>query len=106
MLILRYFSGITVPVITGYHPDVKRRQQSQKFAAGIIRARSKRISQNVTCFGVVCIPEPVLPDKAPLLIEFTDKCYICMSDRKGVGVVIRQLAQRGDMAILLLEQIV
>ncbi len=87
MLIFREFSGLTAPVIAGYHTDVKRRQQSQKFTAGVIRARSKRVSQNATCFGVVCIPEPMLPgfiaDKAPLLIKLTDKCYIGMSDRRG-----------------------
>lgn len=37
-------------------------------------------------FGVVCIPEPVLPgfttDKTPLLVEFADKRHVSMSDRR------------------------
>lgn len=87
MLLLRHFSGITAPVIAGYHADIKRREQRQKFAEGFIRAWAKRISQNTACSGVVCVPEPVLPgftaDKAPLLIKFADKGHICMSDRRG-----------------------
>lgn len=73
MLLLRHFSGITAPVIAGYHADIKWREQRQKFAAGFIRAWAKRISQNTACFGVVCVSEPVLPgftaDKAPLLMN-------------------------------------
>ena len=87
MLFLRHFSGITSPVIACYHADIKRSEQSQQFTTGIIRPWSECISQNAACFGVVGIPEPVLPgftaDKAPLLIEFADKRHICMSDRRG-----------------------
>lgn len=84
MLLLRHFSDITSPVITGYHADSKRGQQ---FTAGFICTRSERISQNAACFGIVCVPEPVLSgftaDKAPLPIEFTDRGHIGMSDRRG-----------------------
>lgn len=87
MLVFRDFSGITAPVITGYHPDIKRCEQSQQLTAGFIRSGPECISQNTACFGVVGIPEPVLPDftadKTPLLIEFADKRHIGMSDRRG-----------------------
>ena len=60
MLLLRHFSGITTPVIAGYHADIKRREQRQKFAAGFIRSGSERISQNTACFGVVCVLSSML----------------------------------------------
>lgn len=87
MFIFRHFSGITAPVVTGYHADIKLLEQRQKFTAGVIRARSERISQSITRISVASIPEPVLAgftaDKTPLLIEFTDNSHISMSDRRG-----------------------
>lgn len=86
MLLFRYFASIIAPVIAGYHADIKRCEKGQQFTAGFIHPLPERISQNTTCFGVVCIPEPVLTDftadKTPLLIEFTNKRHINMSDRR------------------------
>jgi hypothetical protein len=83
---IRHFSGITAPAIVGYNADIKRCEQGQQFMEGFICPWPERISQNTTCFGAVCIPEPVLTgciaDKTPLLIELANKRHIGMRDRR------------------------
>lgn len=66
MIIFRYFSGITAPVITGYHADIKRDEQHQQFVPGFIGSWPEGISQNIAGFGVVSTPEPVCRALLPL----------------------------------------
>lgn len=86
MLLFRHSPDIIAPVIAGYYADIKRCEQGQQFTTGFIRPWPECISQNATCFGVVCVPEPVMTgftaDKAPLLIEFANKRHIGMGDRR------------------------
>lgn len=84
MLIFRHFSGITAPVIAGYHANTEWRQQGQQFSAGFISTGAKSVGYYTACFGVIRVPEPVLPGfaahKAPLLIKFADESHISMGD--------------------------
>lgn len=50
MLILRYFSGITAPVVACYHADVKRGGQGKQCTACFIGSWAKDVSQNAPVF--------------------------------------------------------
>jgi hypothetical protein len=86
VLLLRHFSGITSPVVACYHTDAEGSQQSQQFSAGLIVWWPEGVGQYTASFGVVSVPEPVLQgftaNKGPLLIKFTDKGYIGVSNRR------------------------
>lgn len=75
--------GTAAPVVAGDHADVEWRKQSQYFPAGSIGPGTKSVGQYTACFGVIRVPEPVLPrftvNEAPLLIKFADRRYISMS---------------------------
>lgn len=80
MLILWHFSGITAPVVSGYHACGEWLQEFRQLTACFISARTKSVSQHTSRFGVIRIPVPLLTsfvfDKTPLFIKFTDKCHI------------------------------
>lgn len=67
MLIFRHFSGITAPVIAGYHANTERSQQRQQLPTSFICTGTEGVGQYTACFGVVCVPEPycqaLLPTK-------------------------------------------
>ena len=69
-----------------YHSDVEGGQQSQQLSTGLIVSWPEGVGQYTASFGVVSIPEPVLQgftaNKGPLFIEFTDKGYISVSNRR------------------------
>lgn len=85
VFLLWHFSGVTAPVVAGHHTDTERSQQCQQFPAGLIVTGAEGPGQYIASFGTVSVPEPVLlrlaANEAPLLIEFTDKGNIRMSDR-------------------------
>lgn len=86
VFLLRHFSGIAAPVVAGHHADTERSQRCQQFPTGLIVTGAEGPGQYTASFGTVSLPEPVLlrlaANEAPLLIEFTDKGNICVSDRR------------------------
>ncbi|BEH98606.1 hypothetical protein KH20906_13340 [Edwardsiella ictaluri] len=84
MLIPRHLRAIAPPVVAGDHANVEWREQYQSLPAVFIGSGTKSVGQYTACFGVVRVPEPVLPGftahEAPLLIEFADKRHIIMGD--------------------------
>lgn len=80
MLILWHFSGITAPVVSGYHACGEWLQEFRQLTACFISARTKSVSQHTVSFGLIRVPVPLLTsfvfDKTPLFIKFTDKCHI------------------------------
>src|SRR5471032_154892 len=84
MLIFRHCSGITAPVIAGYHANTERSQQRQQLPTGFICTGTEGVGHHAACFGVVRVPEPVLPgltaNEAPLFIKFADERHVSMGD--------------------------
>ncbi|KMQ73820.1 hypothetical protein ABY58_17050, partial [Edwardsiella ictaluri] len=73
------------PLVAGDHANVAWREQCQSLPAAFIGSETKSVGQYTACFGVVRVPEPVLPgfivQEASLLIEFADKRHISMGDK-------------------------
>ena len=86
MLILRHLPAIAAPVIAGQHADVEGCKQCQWLPARLIGSGAKSVGQYTACFGVVRVPEPVLPgftaNVAPLHIKLADKRHISMGNRR------------------------
>lgn len=77
MLIFAHFSGITPPVITGYHANTEWGQQRQQFPTGFVSTGTESLGHHAARFRIAGIPKPVLPGlathEAPLFIQFTDE---------------------------------
>ena len=84
MLILWHFSGITAPVVSGYHACGEWLQEFRQLTACFISARTKSVSQHTVSFGLIRVPVPLLTsfvfDKTPLFIKFADKRHIGTGD--------------------------
>lgn len=85
VLRLRHFSGITAPIVAGYHTNVEGGQQ---LSASLIIPQPEGPDQYTASFGIVGVSEPVLPgftaNKGPLLIKFTEQGYVGVSNRKEI----------------------
>ncbi len=77
MLLVRNFSGITVPVITGYIPILSDVSRAKQLTAGVIY-KGQRYTPERHLFWCCRHTKTMLPDftadKTPLLIEFADEC--------------------------------
>ena len=84
MLILWHFSGITAPVVSGYHACGEWLQEFRQLTTCFISARTKSVSQHTSRFGGIRIPVPLLTsfvfDKTPLFIKLADKRHIGTGD--------------------------
>ncbi|GDM43700.1 hypothetical protein BvCmsKSP081_05369 [Escherichia coli] len=67
------------------HPDLQ--------PPGCRGSGTKSVGQYTACFGVVRVPEPVLPgftaNVAPLLIKLADKRHISMGNRRRSYSLLR-----------------
>lgn len=79
MFFLQHLFGIVAPVVATHHADTEWRQQGGNSRR--ILSETARSSRPVYCpFFALCVSARLIANEVPLLIEFTDKSNIKVSN--------------------------
>lgn len=95
---LQHLFGIVAPVVATHHADTEWRQQGATPDVSY-RRRPEAVGQYTARFFALCVSARLIANEVPLLIEFTDKSNIKVSN--GDEVIWRGESFKVRMAVLI-----
>lgn len=94
MLILWHFSGITAPVVSGYHACGEWLQEFRQLTACFISARTKSVSQHTVSFGLIRVPVPLLTSFVSTKLHCSSSSQISATSTLAAGDMVTLRGER------------